>query len=900
MRLPAPLNLEATIHIVRDYGNVHTSCNMLVLDQVRAIISSRTALAKTSFHAKLQLATRGLVERHDGNPALLSKLAQAGVLPPRASTVTLCSPMAVSQALQMLGFPEPLQLVFSSLSTKQRPRSAATAANGPLPNGGAYGMGAELAPPPPPMPANVVTGEEHDDLYYTTHKPFPVRLHEYHASPDAVPMPLSGVSRAKMEYLPETMPLKAELLAFTQWCLNPLQLDREARHISITTMDEHFKAIARYCGFLQTTLSVSDDDMSLRLYTNQDYLCQYFSYLNTKIDNTQAFCNHVYRGVRVINYLQTIDGPDSPARAEHLRRVGEWLHALSRTMKRAYPHGKLVRDHDAAPPALPSKLDILMWQLSLKDEALQPLAEAEAPACDAAGAAAAAVPVPLSKYQAQVMHDWVLSEMMCNHLPPVRLFGLRTVSAPFADGVYRCSDPDCKITGCRGNRLELHPSMTYGYEHERISMQPCPLDLCGWLGVHAQAAHVHGADVTASKAADAGGGSHTVAGSAAYEDACMAAAAACDDTPTGIKPEPRDSTPPPPHATAAVLIASDSITTTQFTSAGGKHVRFTSPSPDSCDDTDDDTPSMQAGYDSDDDNECISLLTSSSEGYDDDDDEDAIMEMGAGDGSADDDADGDAVDDGVAAEAPVPPIITRLSVDVPLMRLVMPHHKMEARWGRFCLEVQLPHELALALHVYMTHAYPVLNPDRSHRCLFMRPNGRVLEAKHLSSLWQDIQATHSAPWTPFPPKAFRDIHVVDRVMDLSAAMAFTGTHLDGDGAIMQNTPHATWQRAYCKDGAYFREMVKGTVDRMCHARLTMMLQVKERLRVQLDGIASEVAAAEGMQADGGDADDSLHETAGWGMPSTSAGASCTAAAAQGDGGEHDSYMDACDDGSDAW
>jgi hypothetical protein len=159
-----------------------------------------------------------------------------------------------------------------------------------------------------------------------------------------------------------------------------------------------------------------------------------------------------------------------------------------------------------------------------------------------------------------------------------------------------------------------------------------------------------------------------------------------------------------------------------------------------------------------------------------------------------------------------PPIIPS---SLPIMKMVLPHHKEENEWGPYPLEVELPYDLALTTHLYLEYAYPVLNMELSHNALFMRPErGSPMEGEHLSTLWQHIQALYPTPWTPFPPSAFRDIHVGDKVMHLAQAVAATGVELRGDAAVMLNTAGPVWQKSYCKGSTYFNTMVQGTVDRM--------------------------------------------------------------------------------------
>lgn len=141
---------------------------------------------------------------------------------------------------------------------------------------------------------------------------------------------------------------------------------------------------------------------------------------------------------------------------------------------------------------------------------------------------------------------------------------------------------------------------------------------------------------------------------------------------------------------------------------------------------------------------------------------------------------------------------------------------MEDQWGPHPLRFSLPYNLALSTTMYMDHAYPQLNLEQTHNNLFLRPGlgTPMFDAQHLAAVWEAMQAQHSAPWTAFSPKAFRDIHINDKVMHLSQAVAATGVPVAGDAAIMQNSGGKVWERAYQKHGAYFNNMVEGAIDKM--------------------------------------------------------------------------------------
>jgi hypothetical protein len=196
---------------------------------------------------------------------------------------------------------------------------------------------------------------------------------------------------------------------------------------------------------------------------------------------------------------------------------------------------------------------------------------------------------------------------------------------------------------------------------------------------------------------------------------------------------------------------------------------------------------------------------------------------------------------------------------LPLMRIVLPHHKMEGKWGNAALEMALPYDLAMATHFYLQHAWPVINLRSSHNLLFMRASGMpMLEPTHLCAVWAHVQAAHGAPWQPFPPTAFRTIHVEERVHELSALIGGAGggqlqaaasTVLGGDALVMQNHVGSVWQQSYCKGGLYYNAMAQGSIDRITIWRHANVRAIHEAA----DDAAAEAALGD-LVGGGGDAD----------------------------------------------
>ena len=65
----------------------------------------------------------------------------------------------------------------------------------------------------------------------------------------------------------------------------------------------------------------------------------------------------------------------------------------------------------------------------------------------------------LLPYLARLLHDACLVNVLFGYLPPIRISCVIKLQMPSAQ--HNCLDVDCRISGCKGNRLELRPDGMY-------------------------------------------------------------------------------------------------------------------------------------------------------------------------------------------------------------------------------------------------------------------------------------------------------------------------------------------------------------------------------------------------------------------------------------------------------
>ena len=174
---------------------------------------------------------------------------------------------------------------------------------------------------------------------------------------------------------------------------------------------------------------------------------------------------------------------------------------------------------------------------------------------------------------------------------------------------------------------------------------------------------------------------------------------------------------------------------------------------------------------------------------------------------------------GIAARGnalPPPPLPSPAQLGVPLMRVVLVHHKNQEKDPE-PIVLCLPFDMAVWLMFYLNEVWPRLNQDESFNLLFSRPDGTPMSrSDHLQQAWAAAQVKHDAPWEPFTPKQLRDAHAQFAIKSLGEALVRGGQQtIAGHGYIMGHDSvwGDTWQQVYAKPTCK-SEMAQLAVDDM--------------------------------------------------------------------------------------
>lgn len=805
VHLPQPFGFSTNLVLARDFANTSYTKNMLVCLQLHAaIFGQRTSISKSHFFLKVAsiAAVRQSKTVLTNDPLLLQQLIDLGAIGNSSTAIKLMSACTASDVLRSYGYEDVAAVVSREVAQSVGPPGAMPPHNLAPPTPApqhtvgltlAHNLLAVAAPPAVPegiAPSPPIIPQQQQPLpppspldqhYYPTHLPFPMNLPQMTLTAQdqkcRYGLLYAHVGKGgDLSRLPANMPLKHELPAYSSFYSTPIQLDRAAGTgpVGKTTLRGHISTISKYMGYLQLYKGLGDEVMSLRLFSHQQYIMDFITFMWHRSNSTHHMSKELYKVQRVVEWLRATDcgaattsDPLPPTtKKAHLDKVHAMVGRLCSSFQKAFPSGKPKADDadgtPAPPPAAPpSKLEVLRWQCGLRDRALSVIA---------------AHPHGLETWaDAEVIKHWCLSEWLCNNLPSVRLSCVRTMQRPQLHGQHAaCTYVDCRRgSACRGNRILVRSGEWYSPSQSRVSLQPTPSETGQWYKLEQAATP---AAVGGSSDSDSGGHAPPAVGWGG-------------DGASGSG----SAQPPPLH--------SDGL---------GQHMRGR------WSDGDDGGSSGEEGDDGEGDSDYDECL--------DDFDE---LEL---------------CDEALTTMSPSPMASSSTPTIIPsqlaVMEVVLPHHKEEKSWGNHSLRLLLPYDLALTTYLYMKYAWPILDPDQQCPHLFTRqPQGcaggaRALQTEHLTTLWYGIQVKYAAPWPPFPPTMFRDIHIVDRVVHLSRHTAAAGMPLAGDAFAMQNNVGKVWEGSYCKHGSYFNIMAEGVTDRMTQWRHAQLKDLHAAAAVQ--------------------------------------------------------------------
>ena len=275
----------------------------------------------------------------------------------------------------------------------------------------------------------------------TAHPPlsaFPINLPATYVSADDSKKPYGLADRA-------TRAVKEEIKGFVKWSTNGIQLDRGVRYgaaVQTTTTDKHETCIKAYLGYIVNIKgTVFAEDASVTVYSSPTSFIYFIAYLKARGVQRGHIIKHISLARKVNNYL--ISGSaTTPQQIKHGENMETWLARLEVQISATMPK--------EPKSFVPSLKNLYLWVDDLIDGAKE-LTSAD---MDTMGTLTAR-----SAWQNQAA---LLAALTVGRFqPPIRLSIERSLLHPShatnSDGrrgqLKVCLDPDCRTTGCLGNRL---------------------------------------------------------------------------------------------------------------------------------------------------------------------------------------------------------------------------------------------------------------------------------------------------------------------------------------------------------------------------------------------------------------------------------------------------------------
>lgn len=229
-------------------------------------------------------------------------------------------------------------------------------------------------------------------------------------------------------------PLLHQLVALKQWLSNPIQLDRDFAYVGSRTLRNIEADILLFLGYLHHFEKASqphlDAFLSLEAYS------RYIAFQVAKGNSYNSLAHQLAHAKRVTQFLARSANATLQASVTSIQNWQQRLKAQLSTIL-LKPRAD-VADLEADGAWCDAKTVVTVLE-AFRIEALKLLPEFG----------------DLPAYTARLLHDACLTNTLFGYLPPVRVACIRKLQVPSAS--QSCLDPDCRLTGCRGNRLEVRP-----------------------------------------------------------------------------------------------------------------------------------------------------------------------------------------------------------------------------------------------------------------------------------------------------------------------------------------------------------------------------------------------------------------------------------------------------------
>lgn len=213
-----------------------------------------------------------------------------------------------------------------------------------------------------------------------------------------------------------------------------MQLDRDFAYVGSRTLRNVLSDIFLYLGYLLHFEAASYPHLDC--FLDLDAYSRYISFQIAKGNSFNSLAHQLAHAKRVLQFLAR--GADTIMQAS-VANMQTWLHRLKQQLSTVIIKPRADIGQLEADGAWVDAKTVVTVLEAFRVEALKALPQFG----------------DLPPYTARLLHDACLTNTLFGYLPPVRVACIRRLQVPSAS--HACLDQDCRLPGCRGNRLEVRP-----------------------------------------------------------------------------------------------------------------------------------------------------------------------------------------------------------------------------------------------------------------------------------------------------------------------------------------------------------------------------------------------------------------------------------------------------------
>ena len=229
-------------------------------------------------------------------------------------------------------------------------------------------------------------------------------------------------------------PLSTQIVALNQWLTNSIQLDRDFSYVGSRTMRNILTDIMLYLGYLFHFEKASSPH--LEAFLSLEAYSRYMAFQMAKGNSFNSLAHQIAHAKRVLQFLARGANPTLQA---SISRQLNWLHRLKSQLSTILLKPRADVGQLESDGAWMDARTVVTVLEAFRLEVLKLIPEFG----------------ELPNYTARMLHDACLVNTLFGYLPPVRVSCIRKLQTPSATNT--CLDCDCRLPGCKGNRLEVRP-----------------------------------------------------------------------------------------------------------------------------------------------------------------------------------------------------------------------------------------------------------------------------------------------------------------------------------------------------------------------------------------------------------------------------------------------------------